>query len=967
MPIPQLRPVQRHFQKGWKDRPRRPWRARTGKVQNILRRLFSKKGWRAYLLPGILAFIVLFGFFLIGAYAWIGRELPDPDRIADRDVAESTKIFARDGTTLLYEVHGEEKRTVIPLDRITSDMKWATISIEDQDFYQHSGFDIRGLFRSIFKNVFTGSKVGGSTITQQLVKNAILSPEKTYTRKFKELILSFQLERRFSKDEILQLYFNEIPYGSNAYGVESAALTFFGKHAVDLTLAQSALLAALPQAPSYYSPYGNHTDDLIARAHHVIDRMLDEGFISAENAEKAKAEDILSQVTPRGDNIRAPHFVIWVREQLAEKYGEDTLERGGLQVITTIDPAMQGAAETAIADQVGKNVERYNANNAALVAIDPKTGQILAMVGSKDYFDTENDGNVNVALRVRNPGSSFKPFVYATAFERGYTPDTTLFDLETNFGPDGSGKPYIPKNYDNGQRGPLTMRKALAGSLNIPAVKTLYLAGIPNTLDMAERAGYTTLGDRDQYGLALALGGGGVKLIEHTAAFSTLAGDGKRHNVVPILKVMDRKGTILEEFEEKEPAEVMSQNAARMITSILSDNEARSFIFGGRNFLTLGGRPVAAKTGTTNDFRDAWTIGFTPSLVAGVWVGNNDNSEMRPGADGSVIAAPIWNSFMRTALGDSKVESFPAAPKTPDDLKPILRGSISGAEPVLVDRVTKKRIPDSCRDSWPEAFRSTVELNDAHTILHYVVKEDPRGDAPEDPKKDPLYASWEAPVRAWAEKNGYITKPPAEESCNLRAKESAPTVTITAPDGNTPVTESSVLITASVQSAYALSSTTLSLDGTTQQTQALQTTSGGTTVVSFTLPVTGISSGFHTITITVSDVYENSGTANGRINIVGASGMTVYFVSPSDNLTVSSSDFPLSVQAYAAATILIQKVELIFRTGGGDTVVATASSPSNGGLTLVWQTPPSESGRLFLNLTTESGQSLSDFVDVTLQ
>jgi penicillin-binding protein 1C len=930
-------------------------------------KFFSRKGWKSYILPGMLALAVLFGFFLIGAYAWIGRELPDPDRIADRDVAESTKIYARDEKTLLYEIHGEEKRTIISLDEITSDMRWATIAIEDQDFYQHGGFDVNGLIRSVFKNIFTGSRVGGSTITQQLVKNAILSPEKTYTRKFKELILSFQIERRFSKDEILQLYFNEIPYGANAYGVEAAALTYFGISAKDLTLAQSAILAALPQAPSYYSPFGNNTDALLGRAHHIIDRMLEEGFISDENAIKAKEEDVLAQIEPRKDTIRAPHFVIWVREKLAEEYGDAVLERGGLRVTTTLDARMQEAMESAVAEYAERNATNYNANNAAAVGIDPRTGQVLAMVGSKDYFDTENDGNVNVALRTRNPGSSFKPFVYAAAFARGYTPETTLFDLVTNFGADGSGKIYEPKNYDLSEHGPISMRQALAGSLNIPAVKALYLAGIPNTLDLAERAGYTTLGDRDNYGLALALGGGGVQLLEHVSAFSSFINDGGRQPVQTILKIEDPKGKILKEYTEQENIEVMSKEVAHTVASILSDNNARAFIFGGSNHLTLGGRPVGAKTGTTNDFRDAWTIGFTPSLAAGVWVGNNDNSEMGRGADGSIVAAPIWNSFMRTALEGTDFESFPSPPRTPDNLKPILSGSISGAEPVKVDTVTKKRIPEACLNDWPENFVSTIEVSEAHTILYYVNKEDPRGDPPSDPAKDPQYNRWEEPVRAWAEKNGYVATLPDEESCDLRSSDAVPQIDITSPKKNTTLEPGDIDVNATISTQHGIKSVSLYLDDVVVDEQKPKIQKDSTLKVVLSFDASKTPSGFHTLRVEGNDIYDNVASSSVLINILDASGVALYFTSPQNDITVDAADFPFSVSGFASAPNTIEKVELLYRVAGKDTILATALAPKKNDLTLVWKTKPTSDGDLFLKITTKEGVSLSDFITVTVK
>ncbi|MDO8581533.1 MAG: PBP1A family penicillin-binding protein [bacterium] len=673
---------------------------------------------------------------IIVAGAWVSRALPDPERIATRRVAESTKIYDRTGKILLYEIHGGEKRTRIKLGDLPSHIKWATIVAEDDAFYQHGGIDVKGIIRAVFVDILRGGKVqGGSTITQQFIKNSVLTNEKTYARKLKELILAFEIERRFSKDQILEMYLNEIGYGGATYGIEAASNYFFGKSAKDTTIAEAALLASLPKAPTYYSPYGKHRDELLGRQNYILKRLYEKQYITNDEYEKAK-KDTAIVIRPREQNMLAPHFVLWVREQLIEKYGEKLLEEGGLKVTTTLDMDKQKIAEEAITKIAKQNEKDWKAKNAALVALDAVTGQILTMVGSRDYFDTKNDGNVNVVLRSRQPGSSFKPIVYTAAFEKGYTPETLLFDVVTTFPTDVEGE-YIPHNYDDKEHGVVSMRQALAGSLNIPAVKTIYLTGLPRVLDLAERLGYTTLGDRSRFGLSLVLGGGEVTLLEHASAFSVFAREGIRHTTASLLKVEDRDGATLEEWTPNDGARVLDENTARLTTSILSDNNARAYIFGQKNYLTLPDRPVAAKTGTTNDYRDAWTIGFTPSLVTGVWVGNNDNSAMKKGADGSKIAAPIWNMFMQKALAKSPKESF--TPPLPNDAeKSILRGMSMGM----------------------------------HSILQFVDKDDPRGAIPTDPARDSFYESWEKGIQEWATKQ------------NLASPENAPTIVITAPINN---------------------------------------------------------------------------------------------------------------------------------------------------------------------------------------
>src|SRR3989344_477953 len=456
----------------------------------MLPRRSGKKGKRATVRAIVVssAIIVLFSIAaLMATAAYLVRSLPSVDDIANRTVAQSTRIYDRTGEVLLYEIHGEEKRTVIPFNEIPRTMKDATVAIEDKNFYKHSAFDWKATVRAVFKDLINFGKVqGGSTITQQLAKNAFLSSEKTVTRKIKELILAVKLERQYTKDEILGLYLNQIPYGSNSYGIEAAAKTYFDKSAKDLNIAEAALLAAIPKAPSYYSPWGSHVDELLQRKDYILDEMMKNGLVDDEQNKEAKTFKF--KFAPHTVAIKAPHFVMAVQDYLSKKYGDDMLERGGLKVTTTLDWNLQQAAETAVKNGAERNTQLYKGKNAALFAEDPKTGQILAVVGSKDYFDTENEGNFNVAMQgLRQPGSSFKPLAYVTAFEKGYTPNTVLFDVPTEFDTTGiPKKSYKPENFDEMFRGPIALRDALAQSVNIPAVKVLYLSGIDNVLKTAK-------------------------------------------------------------------------------------------------------------------------------------------------------------------------------------------------------------------------------------------------------------------------------------------------------------------------------------------------------------------------------------------------------------------------------------------------------------------------------------------------
>jgi 1A family penicillin-binding protein len=586
----------------------------------------------------------LIAFFLIYKY-----QAPGVNDLSNFSPHETSIIYDRTGTQKLYEIHGEENRKVLAHKQISENVRAATLAAEDKDFYHHFGIDIFSIFRAI-KTDFEEKNIsqGGSTITQQLARNVYLTSEKTIRRKVMEIIIAIKIERNFTKDQIMDMYLNEVPYGSNAYGIQSAAEVFFGKKAEDLALDEAVFLAALPKAPTYYSPYGNHTDKLNKRYKNILKKVESLNLASHGEIETAKESNILAKVMPFRELIAAPHFVFYTIEKLEEKYGREFLEQGGLKIVTTLDYGLQEIAEQVVRGGALRN-QSFGASNASLIAINPKNGDILAMVGSRDYFDDANDGQVNVSIQPRQPGSSFKPIVYAAAFEKGFQPETLIADAPTDFGPDGGGQDYVPRNYDGKFHGILPMRKTLAMSLNVPAIKTLNMVGIDNAIDMAHRLGITTINDRKRYGLSLAIGGAEVRPIDLTAAFSVFANEGKKYMPHPVKEILSKNEK--DYFIENQLGEqVIDPEVARKINSILSDNEARKTIFGPASPLYIPGRNVAAKTGTTQEFRDAWTVGYTPDIAVGVWAGNNDARPMKSGSDGVFVAAPIWRSFMDKVL-----------------------------------------------------------------------------------------------------------------------------------------------------------------------------------------------------------------------------------------------------------------------------------------------------------------------------
>jgi len=690
-----------------------------GKLPPWLRKILLKP-WVTNLVLVCLVFgIVSGGVSLLWAAS---LKTPDLESFDSRLVGNSTKIYDRDGEILLYGVNQQVRRTVIPFDQISPYIKSATISIEDEGFYRHNGIQFSSIIRAIIVNTLTlNFTQGGSTITQQVIKNSLLTSEKKISRKLKEWVLAIKLERSADKDFILNLYLNQTPYGGNVYGVEEASRAFFSKSATDVSLSEASYIAAVAQAPTYFSPFGVNRDALENRKNLVLQKMLQYGYITQEQHQVA-IEDVVEFNPQATNSLKSPHFVMFVLNYLEKKYGKEAVYEGGLKVITTLNYEMQSKAETIVKDYVLANETRFRAENASLVAIDPKSGQILTMIGSRDYFDKNIQGNFNVATARRQPGSSFKPLVYVTAFNKGYSANTIIYDVFTEFSsscnPDGTPKfpgasCYNPPNYEGGYKGAMTMRAALAQSRNIPAVKTLYLAGLEQTLDTARAFGITNLSNNlNNYGLSLALGTAEVSPLELTAAYGAFANNGEMNPTVSVIRVEDRNGNILEEFKEN-ARRVYPEEPVLVLNDILADNVARNSIFT-LNFIP--GRKVAIKTGTTNDSRDAWILGYTPNLAVGAWMGNNNNRPMSQ-VSSALIIGPLWQKFMIEALVKIPVEDFKAP--SPSEYQ----------------------------------VNTTVQ---PHSILYYVDKNNPTGGISNNPSSDPLFNNWENGVRNWLIQTGII-------------------------------------------------------------------------------------------------------------------------------------------------------------------------------------------------------------------
>lgn len=806
----------------------------------------------------------LVGIFVI-YLGYLFFTLPDVTNISQRVQNQPIKYFDRTGKNVLYESYVESKRIQVKLADINPYVIQATIAIEDKGFYQHSGFDFRGILRSIFVNVTSLSlRQGASTLTQQLVKNAILTNERVITRKLRELMLSMILEQKYSKDQILEMYLNEISYGGNINGIEGASQVYFKKSSKDLSLAEAAILAGIPQRPSFYYPYGANRDQLLKRQKLILDLMVEQGYIKPEEAAKAKEEKI--SFVPRVQAITAPHFIFYVRDQLEEKLGAVRVEQGGFSVITTLDSNWQKIAEDAVAKRREKNLAA-KASNAAVVAMDVASGEVRAMVGSADYFDDTIDGNVNVATRRRQPGSSIKPFIFALGFAEGLTPNTILFDLTTKF-INTDGQTYTPVNYDGKERGPVTLREALALSLNIPAVKTLYLVTLPKVLDLLPQLGYTTLGNANRYGLSLVLGGLEVTLLEHTNAYAALAREGVYAPFAVISRVEDFNGQKLwaRDPNSEIKKEVLPVQAVRQLDSVLSDNQARSAVFGVTNYLTLPDRPVAAKTGTTNSYIDAWTMGYIPQAVVGVWVGNNDGTQMNR-VGGSLAAAPIWQDVMTKISKEYPVVNF----NTPDPVvntKAVLLGQGYGSVLQKVDLVTGQIIPPECVANYPAEYITEAPIQTPISILNAVVPGDLKGPAPKNPAADKQFQAWNEPIQEWAKKNNQNNNVSIIPSCDWRNNNYMGSLELISPSNN------QNLIGPSFTPEFTLNGNTF---------DRLQVLLDGESVYAGTNPrpniiwPLGLSEGLHDLTLKITSLEKNIFERTVQVQLSGLSAGPVNF------------------------------------------------------------------------------------------
>jgi len=813
---------------------------------------FWSKKWVKITYRVFLGFLGLFLISFIGLYAYVAKDLPSVVNLDDRKIIQSTQIYDRTGQELLYEISGNENRTIIPEDQIPNILKQAFISIEDQEFYKHWGVRPTAIARAAFQNV-TGRGLGGgaSTITQQFVKNALLTSDRSLMRKIREAILAIQIEQKYSKDEILTFYLNEIPFGGNIYGVESASQNFFGKKPMDLEPYQTAMMAAIIQRPTFYSPYGSNFEKLEARQQFVLLQMKNQGYIDEETYNQQKEQKLT--IKPFAQNIKAPHFVFYVREKLAEKFGEEVLEQGGLKVQTTLDWNLQQIAEKVVREEIAKTRSRYDTQNGALSAIDPTNGDILALVGSKDYFNTDEDGNVNVLTTQQSPGSSIKPLVYAQAFAKGYNPDSYLFDLPTNFETTPGLPAYEPNNFNLQFNGPVSVRRALATSLNVPAVKALYLAGIKDTLELGGKLGITDYTRNRKSGLAMALGGVELKLLEHFGSYSAFANDGKFNQITPLMKVTSTSGEVLYSWE-KDEKQVLDANVARQITDILADNNARSPVFGFTNNLSIPGAEAAAKTGTSQEFRDALTVGYTTNLVAGVWVGRNDNKPMRNGADGSVVAAPIWNRFMKEAIASGRKPGQFTKPEIKRGRKPMVNtGGFEYNQKFKINTATGK----IATDATPPELIEEREVKTVHSELYYVKLDDILGDWPKKPQEDPQFDNWEKPVLAWARSKGYITNIPDDRD-NVYTEDNKPNIVINSPTRGSTINGNSIPLDIRVTAAQGLKQVDVYID----DVAVLSTESGN-----INQTIISPSGGDKKLTVRAFDIYLNKSETTINLNV----------------------------------------------------------------------------------------------------
>ncbi len=893
--------------------------------------LFGKKALKIY---GITAAILVLA--VAGIFLWFAKDLPSPNKINEIASAQTTKLYDRTGKTQLVEIYGDKNRSIIEFDQMPKCIKDATVSLEDKDFYKQGAFSPTGIARAFSGVIFKDkSKGGGSTITQQYVKNALLTNEPSYSRKIKELILAIEIEQLYKKDDILKLYLNEIPYGSTAYGVEAAAKQYYAKDAKDLTLAQCAMLASIPQAPTYYSPYGLHTEALMAKKNHVLDLMVQQGYISQSEADTAKTEDVLGAIKPYNPyaNITAPHFVQYVRDQLEEKYGVKRVNEGGFKVITTIDLDKQKIAEQAVADNIN-SVRSYGGSNAALVSEDPTNGQVLAMVGSYDPKDPDF-GSFNVAAANRQPGSSIKPIVYSNLFKGNWGPGSTIYDVPTDF---GGG--YKPENYTKRNYGVQSIRAAFASSLNIPAVKALYIGGIDNFVGTAKDMGITTFDQNTAKngGLSLALGSGDVRMVDMATAYSVLADNGTKQDQKYWLKITDSKGKTIEDNTKPEANRgktVLDPQIAYEVSSIMSDNSARCSlgVFPCSNPLTLNNKPVAAKTGTTEDYRDAWTGGFTPHVTTVVWAGNNNNKPMTQAA--SIVSAPIWHQYMAEVTKDDPPDQF----NKPGGIKEQTLDANTGKSPINGSR-TRTDIFSSWysvpkADAAQRAVIDSVSGKLATDCTPQAARKEVTGAlmTAEIPPTDPSYTRWNPPVQSLARSLGYAAggAVPTEKDDVHQCGDPQPVVSVSV----SPSTGSTFTITANVNAGkFPITQAIFYMDGNQIATQ-------GGNASQYTITSTP-PAGNHSFSAYVQDSAFYSGTSNSvTVTATGAGGGNL-------SCTGTSCTFTYTLGAFNA----------VLYVNGSQYGSAQSSSPAAwSGFSPAWNNVSGPSSNIKVIYTSSSGSN----------
>ncbi len=794
---------------------------------------------------GIIGILVVFAYF--------AKDLPTPDKVVRRD-GFATKLYDRNGK-LLYDVFSDQRRTPVDLSVIPVILRQATVAIEDKDFYKHGGFDPLTPFRIVYNYIFrNGRVVGGSTLTQQLVKNTLLDNRRTPIRKLKEFILAIQVERKYTKDTILQMYLNENPYGGTAWGVEAASEMYFGKPISEVNLPESAILAGLPQSPSAYSPYAG--EKYVGRAQEVLRRMREDGYITKDQEKEASESLSDVPIATQSGLLKAPHFVFYVRQKLIESYGEKIVETGGLRVTTTLDLDLHELAQKTVTDEINK-VKYLKITNGAVIVIDPKTGQLLSMVGSRGWEDPDYDGKYNVTTALRQPGSTIKPVTYLAGLRKGYTASTMLMDTKTSF-PGGDKPEYVPENYDLKFRGPVTVRDALGNSLNIPAVKILSMVGIKNMLQTAYDLGLTTLEPTDalmkRVGLSVTLGGGEVRLVELASAYSAFANGGTRVEPISILKVTDSTGKVLEEYKPSIGRQVLTPQEAFIISSILSDQTARSITFGPLVSINIVDRQVAVKTGTTNDKRDNWTIGWTPSVLVGVWVGNNDNSIMTGVASGITGAAPIWRKIIMAAYKNQPKEEF-VKPEgmieidvdkhsgypAHDGFDSRKESFVSGTEPVGEDPIHKKI--KVCKGEGKLATVADVAGNNYDEREAWYFSE-----------QDPFLAQnkginkWQEGIDSWLKEQADPKYHPPTDYCGST---NSVWITIQSPGDKARINSSDVYVKVDVTDVNKITKVELFLDGELKQTFSDRP---------WEITLTGVADGKHKIDIRAENEKGNVGT-----------------------------------------------------------------------------------------------------------